>query len=71
MAPKEPKISKQEAVGITRHITFIISETLKISMKPGSATCHSGIMVAQEIGLLAIYGTKKHKKKITGKKLGQ
>ena len=65
MAPKQPKIHKQAAAGITRHITFTIPET------PGSATCQSVIMAAYEIGLLAIYGTKKHKGKITCKNLGQ
>jgi len=30
MAHKEPKISKQAAAGITRHIIFTIPETLEI-----------------------------------------
>ena len=37
-------------------------------MKPGIATCQSVIMAAYKIGLLTIYGTKKHKEKITYKK---
>jgi len=45
-APKEPKVSKQAAAGITRHITFTIPETLEIITKPGSATSHSVIMAA-------------------------
>jgi len=71
MAPKEPKISKQAAAGTTRDMTLTIPETLEIIMKPGSATCQSVIMAAYEIGLLAIYGTKKHKGKITCKNFGQ
>jgi hypothetical protein len=70
MAPKEPKISKKAATG-TRNITFTIPETLEIIMIPGSATRHSVIMAAYKIGLLAIYGTKNHKGKITCKNLGQ
>jgi hypothetical protein len=65
MAPKQRKIHKHAAAGITRHITFTIPET------PGSATHQSVIMAAYEIGLLAIYSTKKHKEKITIKKLGR
>jgi hypothetical protein len=44
MAPKEPKISKQAAAGITWHITFTIPETLKIIRKRRSTTrqCHYG-----------------------------
>jgi len=54
MAPKEPKISKQAAAGITRHITLTIPETPETMRKHGSATCQSVIMAAYEIGLLAI-----------------
>jgi len=39
MAPKQPKISKQAAADITRHITFTNPETFEIIKKPGSATC--------------------------------
>jgi hypothetical protein len=44
MAPKVPKIRKQAAAGITRHITFTIPQTLDIIRKPESATrqCHYG-----------------------------
>ena len=70
MAPKEPKINKQTAAGTARHITLTIPETLEIITKPGSATFQSVIMAAYEIGLLAICGLKKHKEKITSKKLG-
>jgi len=59
MAPKEPKISKQTAAGITRHIISTIPETLEIIMKPESATFQSVIMAAYEIGLFAICGIKK------------
>ena len=62
MAPKEPKISKQAAAGITRDITFTISETLEIIRKPGNSTNQNVIMTAYKNGLLTIYGTKKHKK---------
>jgi hypothetical protein len=34
MAPKELKVSKQAAAGITRHITFTIPGTLEIIRKP-------------------------------------
>jgi hypothetical protein len=64
MAPKESKISKQAAAGITRDITFTISETLEIIRKPGSATSQSVIMAAYKIGLLNTHGTQKHKKKL-------
>jgi len=46
MIPKEPKISKQAAASITRHITFMIPETIEIIRKLGSATSQSIIMVA-------------------------
>jgi hypothetical protein len=67
MAPKEPKISKQTAAGITRHITFTIPKTLEIIRKPGSTTsqCHYGSIQNW------IHGTKKYKEKITCKNLGQ
>jgi hypothetical protein len=71
MAPKETKMSKQTAAGTTRHTTLTIPETLEITVKPGSATCQSIIMAAYEIGLLAIYGTQKHKEKSTSKELSQ
>jgi hypothetical protein len=71
MASTEPKISEQAAAGITTDITFIIPQTLEIIRKPGSATCQSVIMAAYEIGLLTVYGAKKHKEKITCKNLGQ
>jgi hypothetical protein len=67
MAPKETKISKQAAAGITRHITFTIPETLEIIMKPQNAKCQSVNMASHLIGLLAVYGKKKHKEKITCK----
>ena len=56
MAPKKPKISNQTAAGTARHITFTIPETLEIITKSGSATFHSVIMAAYELGLLAICG---------------
>jgi hypothetical protein len=62
MVPKEPKITKQSAVGITRDITFTIPETLEIIRKPGNATSQSVIRAAYKIGLLTMHGTKKHKK---------
>jgi len=34
MASKEPKISKQAAAGIKRHITLTIPETFEIIIKP-------------------------------------
>ena len=46
MAPKESKISKQAAAGITRHITFTIPETLEIISKPGIAVRQNVIMAA-------------------------
>jgi hypothetical protein len=54
MAPKEPKISKKAAAGITKHLTFTIPKTLEIIMKPGSATGHSVIMAAYNSGLLTV-----------------
>jgi hypothetical protein len=71
MAPKEPKISKQAAARLTRHITFTIPVTLEIIRKPGSDTCQSVIMVEYKIGLLTIYDIKKNKKKITCRDLVQ
>ena len=58
MVPKEPKISKQAAAGITRHVTFTIPETLEIIRKLGNATSQSDIMVAYKTRLLLL-----HKKK--------
>jgi len=52
MASREPKISKQTAAHITRHITFTIPEALEIIRKPGSATSQSIIMAAYKIGSL-------------------
>jgi len=52
MFPKEPKISKQAAAGITRHITFTILEKSETIRKPGNATSPSVIMAAYKIGLL-------------------
>jgi hypothetical protein len=69
MAPKKLKISRQAAAGRTRHAKLTIPDTLEIIMKPGNAIRQSVIMTAYEIGLLAIYGVKKHKEKITSKKL--
>ena len=46
MSPKEPKVCKQAAAGITGHITFTIKETLEIIRKPGSATSQRVIMAA-------------------------
>jgi hypothetical protein len=71
MALKEPKISKQAAAGITRHITFTIPETLQIIWRAGSATSQSVIKSAYKIGLLTICGIQKHQKKIACKNLGQ
>jgi len=71
MISKEHKIGKQAAAGITRHITFTIPETLKIIRKLGTATSQSVITALYKNGLLAIYGIKKHKGKITHKKSGQ
>jgi len=64
MASIQPKISKQAAAGIKRHITFTILETLEIIRKPGSATSHSVIKAAYKNGLLIICGIKKHREKI-------
>jgi len=61
MTPKESKMCKQSAAGITRHITFTIPESLEIIRKPENATCRSVIMTAYKIGLLTIYGIIKHK----------
>jgi hypothetical protein len=46
MGPKEPKISKQAAADITRHITLTITETLEMFRKHGIATSHSVIKAA-------------------------
>jgi len=54
MASKEPKISKEAAAGITRHITFTIPETLETILKPGSATKQSVTMAAYNTRLLTI-----------------
>ena len=64
MVPKETKRSKQAAFG-TRDITLIIPETNEIIRKLGNATSQCVIMAAYKIGLLAMYGIKKHKEKIT------
>jgi hypothetical protein len=71
MASREHKIGKKAADRITRHITFIIPETLKIIRKLASATHQCVIMAVYKNGLLAIYIIKKHKEKITHKKSGQ
>jgi len=70
MASTEPKISKLGAAGTTRHITLIITETLKIVMKPEVLQA-SVIMAAYKIELLTTHGIKKHKEKITCKNQGQ
>jgi len=64
MAPNGPKINKQTVAGTTMHITLTILETLEIIRKPGSGTSQSIIMAAYNTGLLTIYGTKKHNKKL-------
>jgi len=71
MFPKEPKIGKQAAAGITRHTTITIPGTLEIIKKPGRATIQSVNIAAYMIGLLTIYSTKKYKEKITCKNLVQ
>jgi hypothetical protein len=71
MASIEPKINKLGAAVITKDITLTIPETLEVIRKPVSTTRHSIIMAAYKIGLLTIYGTKKHKETITCKKSGQ
>jgi len=71
MAPKQQKISKQEADVKTRHITFTIPDTLEIIRKHGSAICQNVVMTAYMIGLLTIYAKKKQKEKITCKNSGQ
>jgi hypothetical protein len=63
MAPKEPKITKQAAAGVTRDITLTIPETNEIIRKPLSAKGQSVIMAAYNRGLLTIYSIKKHKEK--------
>ena len=50
-------------------MTFTIPETLEIIRKPGSATSQNVIMAKYKIGLLTIYGTKKHKENIIFKNL--
>jgi hypothetical protein len=55
MASKEPKISKQAAAGITRHITLTIPETFEIIRKHGSATREIVTMAAYKTGLLTIH----------------
>jgi hypothetical protein len=69
----EPKISKQAAAVLTRDITLTIPETLETFRKHGSATSQSVIMAAYKIGLLTIYGIKKHTHthKMTCNNLGQ
>jgi hypothetical protein len=58
------QINKPGAAVTTRDITLKIPETLEIFRKPGNATSQSVIMAAFKIGLLTIYGTKKHNKKL-------
>jgi hypothetical protein len=60
MAPKETEISKKAAAG-PMDLTLTIPETLEIISKPGNAISQSIIMVAYNIGLLTMHGTKKHK----------
>jgi hypothetical protein len=64
MAPREYKICKQSTASITRHITFIIPDTLEIMRKHENSTCWSVIVAAYKIGLLTSYGIKKQKKKL-------
>jgi hypothetical protein len=71
MASTEPIISKKAVAGKTRHITLTIPETLEIITKPGSATDQSIVLGAYKIGLLTIYGKKRHRERITCKNLGQ
>jgi len=71
MAPRESKTCKQSAASITRHITFIIPDTLEIIRKPENSTCRIVIVAAYKIGLLTIYGIKETEEKVTRKKLGQ
>jgi len=49
MTPKESKISKQVAAGISRDIIFTFPETLEIIMKPQSATCQSNNMASYKM----------------------
>jgi hypothetical protein len=69
MASKEPKISKQAVTGTTRDITLIIPETSEIIRKSCNARSQGVTMAAYKIGLLATYGIKKHKEKITCNKI--
>jgi hypothetical protein len=55
MASRGPKM-------YARGIPLTIPETFPIFKKPGNATCQSMIMAAYKIGLLTIYGIKKHMK---------
>jgi hypothetical protein len=66
MAYKEPKISKQEDAGASRHITLTIPKNL-IQLGSLEVLHASVIMEACEIGILTI----QDKEKITCKKLGQ
>jgi len=68
MAPKEHKINKQTAAGITRQIKLTISEKLEITKTMYVLHVSMG---TYRIGLLNIYVRNKHKKKITCKNSGQ
>jgi len=70
MPSKEFKITKQAAASTTRDVIFTIPETLEIIRKPGIATIYGVIMAVYTNGWLTICGIKKHKDKITCKKLG-
>jgi hypothetical protein len=65
------KIGKQAATGLKSHLKFTVLRTIEIisrdtrNNKTGRATSQSVITIAHTIGLLTIYGIKKHKKKIT------
>jgi len=70
MPSKEFKISKHAAASTTRDMKFTIPETLGIIRKPGSATIYGVNMAVYTIGWLTTCGIKKHKDKVTRKKLG-
>jgi len=67
----EPKICKLGTAGTTMDKTLTNPETLEIIRKPGNARSQNVIMAAYNIGVLNIYGIKKHKEKITCKNVGQ
>jgi len=46
MASTQPKISKQADAGTTMDMTLIITQTLEIIRKTGSATSHNVIIAA-------------------------